>query len=187
MKRLDPGRIVYHHSSGNLGAMYTTNFYPNFAPIQETGRLVRALGHRRRQAALPVRVRRADDLGLRHVPRLVQGQARTWGSAVVPWELCLAEWNSQFFGDSAFRISEVQKTCLRWESGKFRAGALWHRWDYPYEMGSAEISEQFPAMALYIADNWRAFRTWGVSAVNPEECHCFWRLREGVARGPQGI
>jgi hypothetical protein len=35
VRRLDPSRIVYHHSSGNLGAMHTMNFYPNFVPIQE--------------------------------------------------------------------------------------------------------------------------------------------------------
>src|SRR5205814_374670 len=27
VRRLDAGRIVYHHSSGNLGAMHTVNFY----------------------------------------------------------------------------------------------------------------------------------------------------------------
>ena len=26
VKRLDPGRIVYHHASGNLGSMHTINF-----------------------------------------------------------------------------------------------------------------------------------------------------------------
>ena len=35
VERLDPSRIVYHHSSGNLGSMHTSNFYPNFVPIQE--------------------------------------------------------------------------------------------------------------------------------------------------------
>src|SRR5207237_8734673 len=35
VKRLDPARIVYHHSSGNLGSMHTSNFYPNFLPAQE--------------------------------------------------------------------------------------------------------------------------------------------------------
>ena len=35
VRRLDPGHIVYHHSSGNLGSMHTANFYANFAPIQE--------------------------------------------------------------------------------------------------------------------------------------------------------
>src|SRR5262249_31972586 len=35
VQRLDPGRIVYHHSSGDLGSMHTCNFYVNFAPVQE--------------------------------------------------------------------------------------------------------------------------------------------------------
>jgi hypothetical protein len=181
VKRFDPERIVYHHSSGDLGSMFTSNFYPNFAPNQE---LDDWFGHWGTVGVKPLFLCEYSapmtwDFAMY---RGWYKGSRTWGSAVVPWELCLAEWNSQVFGDSAFRISEVQKTCLRWESGKFRSGALWHRWDYPYEMGSPEISEHFPAMALYIADNWRAFRTWGVSAVNPEECHSFWRLREGVAR-----
>ena len=30
-----PSRIVYHHSSGNLGSMHTSNFYTNMAPVQE--------------------------------------------------------------------------------------------------------------------------------------------------------
>ena len=57
---------------------------------------------------------------------------RTFGSARVPWEFCLAEWNAQFLGDRAFRISEMEKANLRWEAKQFRAGNLWHRWDYPY-------------------------------------------------------
>ena len=56
---------------------------------------------------------------------------REFGSAVVPWEFCLAEWNAQFFGDRAFQISEPEKANLRWEAKQFRAGKLWHRWDYP--------------------------------------------------------
>ena len=35
VKKYDPGRIVYHHSSGNLGSMHTMNFYLNFVPSQE--------------------------------------------------------------------------------------------------------------------------------------------------------
>jgi hypothetical protein len=35
LKSLDGTRVVYHHSSGNLSQMYTSNFYLNFVPIQE--------------------------------------------------------------------------------------------------------------------------------------------------------
>ncbi len=33
--KLDPSRIIYHHASGNLSSMHTSNFYPNWVPIQE--------------------------------------------------------------------------------------------------------------------------------------------------------
>ena len=69
VRRLDPSRIVYHHASGNLGSMHTTNFYPNFVPDPGALRLVRALGHPGCQAGVHLRVRRAVHLGLGHVPR----------------------------------------------------------------------------------------------------------------------
>jgi hypothetical protein len=33
---------------------------------------------------------------------------------------------------------------------------------------------------MYLTDNWRAFRTWGVSANSPGEYSVFWKLRNGV-------
>jgi hypothetical protein len=38
---------------------------------------------------------------------------------------------------------------------------------------------------MYLTDNWRAFRTWGVSAISPWECGHFWKPREGVNRRRQ--
>ncbi len=35
-------------------------------------------------------------------------------------------------------------------------------------------------IGTYLADNWRAFRTWGVSAISPWEHDFFWSLRDGV-------
>ena len=182
VKRLDPGRIVYHHSSGNLGAMHTNNFYPNFAPIQE---LDDWFEHWATDGVKPLFLCEfaAPCTWDFAMYRGWYKGVREWGSAAVPWELCLAEWNSQFFGDRAFRISEVEKQCLRWESKQFRAGALWHRWDYPYQMGTQAFEEQYPVLAMYIADNWRAFRTWGVSAINPWQYGDFWKLRDGVDKG----
>ncbi|MGB2820717.1 MAG: hypothetical protein WBF17_07020, partial [Phycisphaerae bacterium] len=109
--------------------------------------------------------------------------SREFGSAAVPWEFCLAEWNSQFLGDRAFRISEMEKANLRWEAAKFRAGEAWHRWDYPHVLGSRDFDERQPVLAMYITDNWRAFRTWGLSANSPWEHRLFWKLRDGVDKG----
>jgi hypothetical protein len=36
---------------------------------------------------------------------------------------------------------------------------------------------------MYLTDNWRAFRTWGVSAISPWEHAHFWKPREGVDKG----
>ncbi len=179
VRHLDPNRIIYHHASGNLGPLHVVNFYPNFAPVQE----------------LSDWFEHWATAGVKPVFTCEYGAPFTWdwtmyrgwydgkrefGSAVVPWEFCVAEWNAQFFGDPAFQISEAEKANLRWEAQQFRAGKLWHRWDYPAEVGSTRFDERYPVFARYLTDNWRAFRTWGVSANSPWEHGHFWKLREGV-------
>ncbi len=178
---LDPSRIVYHHASGNLGPLHAINFYPNFVPVQEMSDWFEHWATR----------------GVKPVFLCEYGTPFTWdwamyrgwyrgkrefGSAVVPWEFCLAEWNAQFFGDQAFRISEMEKRNLRWEAAQFRAGKTWHRWDYPHQLGSADFPEREPVFAQYYADNWRAFRTWGVSAISPWEHHILFTMRPGLDR-----
>ncbi|MBN2136268.1 MAG: hypothetical protein JW720_00525 [Sedimentisphaerales bacterium] len=181
VKRLDPARIVYHHSSGNLGSMHTSNFYANFAPIQEISDWFE---HWATAGVKPVFTCEYS------VPfpwdwTMYRGWydgKRSFGSAKVPWEFCLAEWNAQFLADTAFEISDMEKRNLRWEAAQFRAGNLWHRWDYPNVVGSSRFLERSPVYAAYFKDNWRAFRTWGVSAISPWSHGHYWNLHEGVDR-----
>jgi hypothetical protein len=186
VKGLDPGRIVYHHSSGNLGSMHTCNFYLNFVPIQEMSDW---LEHWAGKGVKPLFL---CEYG---VPfswdwtmyrGWYKGQ-RSWGSARVPWEFCLAEWNAQFLGDRAFRISDREKKNLRWEAGQFQGGKLWHRWDYPYPVGSSAFEERAEVFARYLTDNWRAHRTWGLSANSPWEYAIFWRPRAGADAGRHAL
>src|SRR5262249_24389002 len=107
---------------------------------------------------------------------------REFGSARVPWEFCLAEWNAQFLGDRAYRVTDAEKRNLRWEAGQFAKGNLWHRWDYPTSVGSSEFDDRQEVFARYITDNWRAHRTWGLSANSPWEYAAFWKARPGVDR-----
>jgi len=184
--KLDPGRIVYHHASGNLGPMHTSNFYANFAPIQEMSDW---FGHWATAGVKPLFTCEYS------VPfpwdwtmyRGWYNDKREFGSAVVPWEFCLAEWNSQFFGDSAFSISEMEKRNLRWEAERFRSGRLWHRWDYPYAVSSNIFAERQDVYAMYFTDNWRAFRTWGVSAISPWSHGHYWTLRDGVDKSRRDL
>ncbi len=179
MKRFDSSRVVYHHASGNLGSMHVINFYPNFVPVQE---LSDWFQHWATQGVKPVFT---CEYGAPFTWDWTmyrgwhQGK-REWGSAVVPWEFCLAEWNAQFLGDRAFQISKAEAANLRWEARQFRAGKVWHRWDYPHPVGSPVFDEQYPVFAMYLEDNWRAFRTWGVSGISPWEHEHFWKLRDGV-------
>jgi len=177
--RLDPGRIVYHHSSGNLSSMHTSNFYTNMAPAQE---LDDWFEHWATAGVKPMftceyMVPCTWDFTMY---RGWYKGVRTFGNAAVPWEFCVAEWSSQFLGDRAYQISEPEKKNLRWEAQQFRAGRLWHRWDYPYQVGSRVFANQHAILGMYLAENWRAFRTWGVSAISPWEYDFFWTLRDGV-------
>lgn len=181
VRKMDPSRIIYHHASGNLGSLHAINFYPNFVPIQEMSDWFE---HWATEGVKPVFLCEYGtpftwDWSMYR--GWYQGK-REFGSAMVPWEFCLAEWNSQFFGDRAFAISEMEKRNLRWEAAQFRAGKVWHRWDYPHRLSSNDFPEREPVMRRYLKANWRAFRTWGLSAISPWEHHTLFKLRPGVER-----
>jgi hypothetical protein len=186
VRELDPSRYVYHHASGNLGVMHDTNFYPNFVPIQELSDWFETWSKTGVKPAFTCEYGAPFTWDWTMYRGWYKGE-RTFGSARVPWEFCLAEWNSQFLGDQAYRISEMEKKNLRWEARQFREGKLWHRWDYPYEVGSKVFDDRHEVIGRYLTDNLRAFRTWGVSATSPWEHDHFWRLREGVNRLPRKL
>ena len=135
VRRLDPGRIVYHHASGNLGSMHAINFYPNFVPIQELSDWFEHWATRGRQAGVPVRVRRAVHLGLDHVPRLVQGEARVRQRrrpvGILPGRMECPVPRRPRLSDQR---TGKGRTCAG-RPQQFRAGSVWHRWDYPHAGG----------------------------------------------------
>jgi hypothetical protein len=174
IQRLDPSRIVYHHDSGNLGSMHTMNFYVNWVPIQEMSDWFE---HWATMGAKPVFTCEYA------VPFMwdwamyrgwYKGK-REFGDAVAPWEFCVAEWNAQFLGGRAYDIIEAEKANLRWEAEQFRKGRVWKRWDYPYSLNSQVFDERFRVVAMYLTDNFRAFRTWGVSATSPWDYGMYWK------------
>ena len=166
--------------------MYTLNFYPNFVPIQE---LDDWFEHWSTAGVKPlVLVEYGAPFGWDWTMyRGWYNGQREFGSAAVPWEYCLAEWNAQFLGDAAYQISDREKANLRWEAQQFRAGRAWYRWDYPYPVGDARLDEMQPVQAAYTTDNWRAFRTWGLSANSPWEHDRFWKLRDGFQHRRQDL
>ncbi len=166
VNRFDPTRIYYHHSSGNLGPMFTSNFYANFTPVQEMDDW---FAHWAQYGRKPMHT---CEYGapLSWDWSMYRGWykgTRTFGSAEVPWELCIAEWNAQFFGPESYNITQDEVANLRWEAEKFRNGELWQRWDYPFRLNYPH-PERDPVMAMYFTNNFRAFRTHGLSVSAPE-------------------
>ncbi len=186
VKKFDPGRIVYHHSSGNLGSMHTMNFYPNFTPIQELSDWYEHWSENGVKPVFMCEYGGPFTWDWTSYRGWYKGK-REWGSAQLPWEYCFAEWNAQFLGDRAFRMSDAEKRDVRWEAAKFREGGVWHRWDYPHPVGSPGFDDQQTVLAEYTTDNWRAYRTWGVSADSPWEYASFWKRRDGVDRRRQEL
>jgi beta-galactosidase len=174
IRKLDPSRFVYHHSSGNLGVMHTSNFYANWAPVQEMSDWFE------HWATIGVKPLFTCEYS---VPFLwdwamyrgwYKGK-REFGSAPAPWEFCVAEWDAQFLGDRSYDITEAERVNLRWEAEQFRKGRVWMRWDYPQNLNSQVFDDRFQVVALHLTDNFRAFRTWGVSATSPWEYGNYWK------------
>jgi hypothetical protein len=178
---LDPGRVVYHHSSGNLGSMHTVNFYLNFVPIQEVSDWFEHWAANGVKPVFPCEYGVPFTWDWTMYRGWYRGR-REWGSARVPWEFCLAEWNAQLLGDRAYRVGEAEKANLRWEAKQFRAGHVWHRWDYPHPVGASDFDDRQAVFARYLTDNWRAHRAWGISARSPWEYAAFWKPRAGLDR-----
>jgi beta-galactosidase len=179
--KLDPRRIVYHHASGNLGPMHVSNFYGNWIPIQEMSDWFE---HWATTGIKPLFTCEYS------VPFMWDwGMYRGWykgkrefGSAVVPWEFSVAEWDAQFFGDRAYQVTEEEKAVLRWESVKFKQDKGWFRWDPPQSLNTQVFDDRFRVIAMYLTDNWRAFRTWGMSANSPWEYGSYWKQASGNER-----
>ena len=166
---LDPTRMVYHHSSGTLGHAHTLNIYLDFVPIQERSDWFE---HWATEGVKPLMFCEYGvpwDINWTMYRGWYKG-VRSWGSARLPWEFCEGEWNSQFLGDRAFQLNDRDMTNLRWETKQWQARREWNKWHYPfppssyYSWGHKDKDEVW---ARYITDNWRAFRTWGISAPMP--------------------
>jgi len=186
VKRLDATRVIYHHSSGNFGAMHTINCYLNFVPIQERSDWFE---HWAAEGVKPLFLcEYGDPWGINWTTyRGWYKDERAFGNARVPWEFCLAEWNSQFLGDKCYQLSEKEKENLRFEAEQWRNGKVWYRWDYPSDPVSFRSDDREAVWAMHISDNWRAFRTWGLSAFNAWSYGNFWNLRAGVDKSRQNL
>ena len=188
IKGFDTSRILYHHSSGNFGQMYTINCYLNFVPIQERSEWFE---HWATEGVKPLFLcEYGVPLGMSWTLHRGWEQGkwykgkRHFTNGKLPYQFCTAEWGSQFLGDASYNLTEEEKTNLRFEAAKWRAGETWYRWDYPFRIHASPlgIPNLDDVQAMYIRDNWQAFRTWGVSAFNIWH-GSLWKLKKDADTG----
>jgi hypothetical protein len=159
--------------------MHTSNFYPNFVPVQELNDWFEHWATGGVKPLFTCEFAAPFSWDWTMYRGWYEGK-RAFGSAKAPWDFSLAEWNAQFLGDRAYNISNPEKANIRWEAAQYAAGNTWQRWDYPYPPGSRDFDERYPIFALYLTQNWRAFRTWGVSIISPWSHGHFWKLHPDV-------
>ncbi|MBM3213458.1 hypothetical protein FJZ36_00855 [Candidatus Poribacteria bacterium] len=186
---IDGSRVLYHHAGGNLGEVYTSNFYLNWTPVQERSDWFE---HWATTGVKPLFLCEYGEpwgIDWTMYRGWYEGK-RDFGGASIPWQFTTAQWNAPFLGDDAYALNDLEKRNLRWEAGKWRNGERWHRWDYPTPIiGSfARIDgNQEAVWALYVEDNWRAFRTWGVSGRNAWSYGNFWLLDPDADRSRRAL
>jgi len=181
VRGMDPTRTVYHHSAGDLGSMDTINFYANFSPAQEQADWFESWAAKGKRPLFLCEYGAPLTWDFTMYRGWYKGK-REFGSGVVPWEYCIAEWNSQYYGDRAFGISETEKRNLRWEAARFREGKLWYRWDYPVAVGDRRLSETHEIFAKYLTAEIRAFRAFGLSGYCLWDHSQYWQTRDSTNR-----
>lgn len=167
-RSLDASRPVYHHQSGNLGDMHTVNCYLNWAPVQERSDWTEHWATRGVKPLFFV------EWGLPHISSWssYRGPQFIWRCEAFQ-SLWAAEFAAQIRGDAAYRDDAAAVRALDHEE------ALWAR-GKPFAWGELnrplrDMPENYAEIqARFAADNWRAHRAWGVSAMLPWDQGDFW-------------
>ena len=161
-RALDGTRPIYHHESGNLDDFHTVNIYLNWAPVQERSDW---LQHWSEAGVKPLFF---VEWGMPHISSWssYRGPLFIWRCTAFQ-SLWASEFAAAFRGDAAYEgdVPEVVKA-LRNEEKLWAAGEpfAWGRLNQPLR---GLTNNYYGVQALYMADNWRSHRAWGITAMLP--------------------
>ena len=164
----DATRPVYHHQSGNLGALHTVNIYLNWAPRQERSDW---LEHWGTEGAKPLFF---VEWGLPHIS--------SWSSYRGPHFIWRTEayqqiWDSEFaatyIGQDAYRMTKRKVQSMDYEEKLWARAKPMHWGDLNRHLRMQEENYR-SVQAMFADDNWRSHRTWGISAALPWDQGGLW-------------
>lgn len=164
-KKIDPTRLIYHHQSGNLGDVYSINIYLNWSPQQERSDW---LEHWATKGVVPLFF---VEWGPPHLA--------SWGSYRGPgvWRLKTSPqlWKNEFAaayqGDEAYRMTEKKINALKNEESLWASG---EPFSFAQNARYVRDPQEKKIKAHMLSDNWRAHRTWGISATLPWDQEAIW-------------
>ena len=178
---LDPTRPVYHHQSGNLGDMHTVNLYLNWAPMQERSDW---LEHWATEGAKPVFF---VEWGLPHISSWssYRGPKFIWTNDAYQW-IWDSEYSAAYVGQEAYRMTPTKVRSMALEEELWARGQPF-AWGNLNQYLSSQEENYLSIQALFASHNWRAHRTWGLSAGLPWDQGGLWAPNPGVADAPQDV
>lgn len=177
-RSLDATRPIYHHESGNLDDFHTVNIYLNWSPVQERSDW---LEHWSAQGVKPLFF---VEWGMPHISSWssYRGPLFIWRKAGYQ-SLWASEFAAAFRGDAAYEgaTPEAVRALAReealWAQGK---PMFWGHLNAPIR---GLTNNYHGVQALYMDDNWRSHRAWGISAMLPWDQGAFHtRVRPASAR-----
>ncbi len=162
---IDPTRPVYHHESGNLGALFTINCYLNWASRQERSDWFE---HWEKEGVKPLFLM---EWGMPHVASWSswRGPAFIWRS---PGLQCtwIDEYNAAILGEKAYRLGEKRNYFrVQEELVSPNLPLMFSRLNW---FGNfRDVQEVWSYM---IGDNFRSIRARGVSGLLPWDQGAYW-------------
>jgi beta-galactosidase len=177
-RRLDPTRPVYHHQSGNLGELYTVNIYLNWSPRQERSDW---LEHWSQKGVKPLFF---VEWGLPHISSWssYRGPEFIWGCKAYQqiWD---SEFAAAYLGQEAYRMTPTKVKSMALEEAMWARGEPF-AWSSLIQHLSTQDENYTQVQALFVDDNWRSHRTWGISAMLPWDQGNLWRTTRDFKNQP---
>jgi hypothetical protein len=209
--RFDRSRIIYHHG-GNIADVATPNCYLNFVPVQEMSDWFSTWATKGNKPVFPTEFGNAVDADFTmfrgydlsangdvthplEEPNLGRmGSMRKQGSyfygSAIRHEYHLSGWGAQFRGDIAYQMTDKEEKNMRAEAEQWKKHTPgWKFWSYPINVNTPffDVPNERDVQAQYVNENWPAFRTLGVSAINTWYYSELFQLKPNPTQGKQGV